>query len=180
MSSAQNQLLNSFHDRRTAVMLQKLFGSALAIFGTRSNDNALAGQVGEFVTATIASGAAVSLVTATAKNVTSIALTPGDWDIDGTIDYLPAATTSITQLNSSVSLTTNTLGTQPGGSGLATDPTATQSMPAQVPGANVNALTSPSTRLSVAANTTVYLVAQATFTVSTLTAYGTLRARRVR
>jgi hypothetical protein len=35
-------------------------------------------------------------------------------------------------------------------------------------------------RLSIAATTTVFLVAQCTFTVSTLSAYGTIRARRMR
>ncbi len=38
----------------------------------------------------------------------------------------------------------------------------------------------PTARFSLSGNTTIFLVAQATFTVSTLKAYGTMRARRMR
>jgi len=38
--------------------------------------------------------------------------------------------------------------------------------------------TLPTRRIAAAASTTIFLVAQATFTVSTLKAYGTIRARR--
>lgn len=149
------------------------------IQGTSTNDNAIAGDVGEFVTSTVASGAAVSITTATPVNITSISLTAGDWDIDGIIDFLPAATTSITQLVTAVSLTANTLSTQPGGSGLGTDPLVTWNQAASVPAAVVG-LATATIRLSIAATTTVYLVASANFTVSTMTGYGTIRARRVR
>ena len=57
------------------------------VIGTGTNDNAAAGIVGEFITATVAVGGAVALVTATANTVTSITLTPGDWDMSATIDY---------------------------------------------------------------------------------------------
>lgn len=148
------------------------------VLGTTSNDSATVGQVGEIITSTVASGAAVALTTATPANVTSISLTAGDWDVAGLIDFLPAGTTSITQLNASVSLTTATLGTQPGGSGLGPDPTATVNQAANVP-AGLVALDIGPVRVSIAATTTVFLVAQGTFTVSTMSAYGTIRARRV-
>ena len=148
------------------------------ILGTTSNDSATAGQVGEIITATVASGAAVALTTATPANVTSISLTAGDWDVAGLIDFNPAATTSITQLNTSISLTTATLGTQPGGSGLGADPTTIFTQAASVPNGVIGLDAGP-VRVSIAATTTVYLVAQGTFTVSTMTAYGTIRARRV-
>lgn len=149
------------------------------IQGTPTNDNALAGDIGEYISSTVASGSAVSLTTATPANVTSISLTAGDWDIDGTIDYTPGATTSITVLNAAVSLTTNTLSTQPGGSGLGSDPLTVLTQAAAVPNGTVT-VSSPTVRLSINQTTTVYLVASGTFTVSTLAAYGTIRARRVR
>lgn len=149
------------------------------IQGTSTNDNALTGDVGELITATVASGSAVSLTSTTAANITSISLTAGDWDIDGQIDFAPAATTSITQLNVGISLTSATLASQAGGSGLGTDPTFTVNQAANVPAALV-AVASGTVRLSIAATTTVYLVGQATFSVSTMTGYGTIRARRVR
>jgi hypothetical protein len=147
--------------------------------GTATNNNAAAGQVGEFVTATVAAGSAVALTTATGANVTSISLTAGDWEVDGQVDFSPAATTSVTQYNASCSLTSATLAPQAGGSGLGTDATFTINQAAQVP---VSTFMAPTitVRLSIAATTTVFLVAQAVFTVSTLSAYGTIRARRAR
>lgn len=147
--------------------------------GTSTNDNAIAGDVGEYIQATVAVGSAVSITTATPVNITSIILTAGDWDLDGIIDFLPAASTSVTQFNASISVTTGTLSTQPGGSGVSPDATVVFNQAAAVPAALV-AFPTATVRLTVSATTTVYLVAQATFTVSTMTGYGTIRARRMR
>ena len=147
--------------------------------GTSTNNNAAAGQIGEFVTATVASGAAVALTTSVAANVTSISLTAGDWDISAQVDHLIAASTSITQLNASISLTSATLAGQAGGAGLGTDATAVASFSAMVPTANITQDIGL-VRLSVAATTTVFLVAMDAFTLSTISAFGTIRARRVR
>jgi hypothetical protein len=137
-----------------------------------------ASDLGTLVTSSIPVGSAVSLTTATAANVTSITLAPGDWDISGVIDFNPAATTSVTNITAGVSLTSATLAAQTGGSGLGTDPTMAWNQAASVP-AGVMAMEVPAVRLSITATTTVYLVAKATFTVSTMTAYGTIRANRV-
>jgi hypothetical protein len=137
-----------------------------------------ASDLGTLVTSSIPSGSAVSLTTATPANVTSITLSPGDWDISGVLDFNPAATTSVTNVTASVSLTSATLSGQTGGNGLGTDPTMAWNQAASVP-AGVMALEVPAVRLSITKTTTVYLVAQATFTVSTMTAYGTIRANRV-
>lgn len=144
-----------------------------AKLGTTLGDNAIAGNVGEYVTAQVATGSSVGLTTATPANVTSISLSPGDWDVEGTVFFDPAASTSITQLEAGVS-----------GAGSATfdtfDRTAMQSVPAQVPGAHDTGLGTPESRFNLTVTTTIYLVAQATFTVSTLKAYGIIRARRMR
>lgn len=137
-----------------------------------------AADLGTLVTSSVPSGSAVSLTTATPANVTSITLTPGDWDISGVLDFNPAATTSVTNMTASVSLTSATLSGQTGGSGLGTDPTMIWNQAASVP-AGVCGLEVPAVRLSITKTTTVYLVAQATFTVSTMSAYGTIRANRV-
>lgn len=147
--------------------------------GTATNDSASPGNVGEYVTATVAVGSAVALTTATPANVTSISLTAGDWLVSGNINFAFGATTNMTQLNSSISLTTNVLGTQAGGSGLGTDPTTTWSQAAAVPVNTIGVDCGP-VRVTLAATTTVYLVAQGTFTVSTCSAYGTIRAWRIR
>lgn len=149
--------------------------------GTPTNDNAIPGDIGEYIFSTIPSGSAVSLTTATPANVTSIVLTPGDWDVDGLVDFSPAASTSVTQYNASVSGTSATLATQPGAGNFSPDTTFTVNQAAEVPAALFAAATMTA-RVSIplGANQTVFLVAQATFTVSTLSAYGTVRARRVR
>lgn len=143
------------------------------ILGTTTNDNAAAGYVGEYISSTIASGSAVSLTTNTTANVTSISLTAGDWDVTGVIDFKFGATTSYTNLQGGQSSTSATLGAQ--------DSYFDFEAPATVPTAAKDmAFPTPVTRFSLSATTTVYLVAQATFTVSTLAAYGTIRARRIR
>lgn len=147
--------------------------------GTATNDNATAGRPGEFITAVVLAGSAVALTSGAAANVASISLPPGDWDVSGVIDHNIAATTSVTQISSGVSLTSATLAPQTGGGGLGTDPTATLSYAAMVPGLGI-VQGAPLVRISLAATTTVYLIAQDTFSLSTISAYGTLRARRMR
>lgn len=153
------------------------------IKGTSTNDLALSGDVGEYLEANLLTASAVSVTTATPVNITSVVLTPGDWDVDAIVDFVPAATTSVTQWNVSVSNTTATLQSQAPSTSAAINigpfATTTINQAAQVPAAEVT-ISGATVRVSVSANTTIYLVAQAAFTVSTMTAYGSLRARRVR
>ena len=142
------------------------------VVGTVTNDNAVAGRVGEELKTVLASGSAVSLTTNTTANVTSVSLTAGDWEVSGVVDFTPGATTSLTQRTAGVSTTSATLGAQ--------DSMSQTSVAANVPGANVISQVTPNVRISVAVTTPVYLVARALFTVSTLAAYGSIRARRVR
>lgn len=147
--------------------------------GSNTNDSAAAGNVGELITATVAAGSAVSLTTATSANVTSISLTAGDWDVSAQVVHNAAATTSITLLQIGISATSATLPTQVGGSGIGTDPLGIERRAASVPAGALTTAVGP-VRVSLAATTTIYLVANDTFTVSTMSAYGTLRARRER
>lgn len=159
--------------------LRAAFGGSNPKIGTATNDSAAAGFVGEFVTATVATASAVSLTTGTAADVTSISLTAGDWDVSWVVDFKPGATTSVTSLKSSISLTTATLNTQAGGSGIGTEALALFDTAANVLGADFSLAGGP-VRCSFASTQTVYLVASATFAVSTMAAYGTIRARRAR
>ena len=142
--------------------------------GTTTNDNAASGKVGEYVESIIVSGSAVSLTTATAKTVTSISLTAGDWDVDCIVYYSLGGTTNYTDYRASLSLSTNTLDATPG---RLTD----TSVPANAPGA-LGALSQavPAYRFSLSGTTSIFLIAQSSFTVSTMSAYGIIRARRVR
>lgn len=146
------------------------FGTAASVRGTTTNDNAAAGFIGEYIVAQLASGAATALVTATSKTVTSIALTAGDWDVDGIVDFVMAAAT-VTNFKAGSNTVTNTLGGQD------TFASDASNFVTDTDTACVDFLT---TRYSLAAPTTVYLIAQATFSVGGVTAYGTIRARRVR
>jgi len=143
------------------------------IVGTTTNNNANAGSAGEVVTANVVAGSAVSLTTNTTANVTSISLTAGDWDVTGVVDFQFGATTSYSNVIGGTSTTSATLDVQ--------DTFFDFEIVAQVPTAgHDDSWVVPTRRLSLSGTTTVFLVAQGTFTVSTLKAYGTIRARRVR
>jgi hypothetical protein len=142
------------------------------IAGTTTNDNAAAGNVGEYIESIVSFASAVSLVTNTAKTVTSIALSAGDWDIFGIGGFSPAASTSISQLTSGSSDVTNAFNRSDGYYGL--------NMAAFVPGAVEMLFVIPTRRYSLAVPVTIYLVHRAIFTVSTCSGYGRISARRMR
>ena len=141
------------------------------MFGTTAGDAAAPGIVGEYITSLVALGGAVNLATNVGSTVTSIVLTAGDWDVTGIIDFHPGSTTAVTYLQGGSSLSPTTLGIQ---DTFFTNPfsTATTLIDASE--------TLPTRRFNFISTNTVYLVAIAGFTVSTMTAYGSIRARRVR
>lgn len=144
--------------------------SADGITGTVAGGNAPAGAIGEYYASSVVLASAVSLSSATAKNVTSISLPAGDWDVEGTVLFTYGATTSITSLFGSISLTSNTT------TGFA----FSHRCAAFVPGTAPMGYVVPRLRVSISSPTTVYLIAVAGFTVSTCAAYGIIEARRVR
>lgn len=145
--------------------------------GTATNDNAPAGDVGEYISSTIASGSAVSLSNGSPSNLTSISLTAGDWDVTCETLFSGGTTTPVTTLIASLSgvsagLSTNVPGEFIQVPGYAADlfaGGATYSLPAVGP-----------MRFSFSVTTTVYCVAQVSFTPGTVSVFGLLRARRVR
>jgi len=141
-----------------------------AVSGTITNDLAAAGVIGEYISASVVSGSAISLTTSVAANVTNIALTAGDWNVSGVIGFQGSGTTNVTYLQSSISSVSATNGTL--GQLSALSPVAV------IPSDQLVA--TPSVRISLAAPATIYLVAQGNFTVSTLKAYGFISARRAR
>lgn len=148
----------------------KTFTSGAVIKGTTTNDDAAAGYVGEFISATIVQGSAVALSTGTDANIASISLTAGDWDVFGNLNFDTAASTSITMLRGSSSTVSATR----------QSPGFTFRCAALVPGVESIGQAIPARRVSISGTTTIYLVAQGTFTVSTLAAWGNLYARRRR
>ncbi|VWM20539.1 beta strand repeat-containing protein [Burkholderia lata] len=142
------------------------------IKGTAAADNANVGSVGEYASSTVASGSAVSLTSGSSANITSITLTPGDWDVWGIVGTSPGGSTAQSYVAGGVSTTSATL------------PGVTSGATAQAPftavtGAGV-VLPVGRTRINVSSNTIVYLVATSNFTGSSNAAYGGLFARRAR
>lgn len=142
--------------------------------GEPGTGSAAAGEIGEYVESVIASGSATALTTATAKTVTSISLTAGDWDVDCIGYFIYGVSTSVTGQIIGLSLTTNTLDVTPGRF-------VELGTPAQVPtNTVVSGIGVPPYRFSLSGTTSIFLIAQGTFTVSTMSAYGIIRARRAR
>ena len=138
--------------------------TALAKAGTGVVDgsNAAAGQIGEYLSA---SSGSVSLSNGTTTDIVTLALTPGDWDVEGNVTFTP--TGAVSYAACSVSTVSASIG------GLAT----------RVPGASATTQirigTGGAVRISVSAAATAYLTAQSAFAGS-MTATGAIRARRVR
>lgn len=144
------------------------------IVGTTTNDNTTAGDVGEVIESSVVLGSAVSLTTGTAKTVTSISLTAGDWDVWGNVLFNPAAATTITEIVSTISTIDNTKPAVPNGGAY------TSMHLAFGTSANSMGFFSGMRRYSLSATTTIYLIAQATFGTDVLSAYGYIGARRRR
>jgi hypothetical protein len=137
------------------------------IVGTTTNNNANAGSVGETITN---SASGVSLTTGTPANVVSISLTAGDWDIWGNAEFDPAVSTVTSQIISAISTTSGTLPSSPNKCIQSTTQATGQS----------STCAPVYTRLSIASTTTVYIVVDSSFTISTMTAAAVITARRRR
>jgi hypothetical protein len=137
------------------------------IVGTTTNNNAQAGSVGEYITSSVPSG--VSLTNSTAANITSISLTAGDWDVWGSITFTGASSVT-TNLLSSINTTTATSAAAP----------FVNTMALAYPTNGAYTLIAPTQRFSLAATTTVFLVANQAFSAGTVTAGGYVSARRRR
>lgn len=155
------------------------------IVGTTTNDAAAAGRVGEVIASGVARASSVSLTTGTAKTITSISLTAGQWEVVAMGCLKPTnAGTSITSKSVAISLTDNTLPSSetiavPDASGQVTWEDAP--IAAIVPGNGSTAMIGTiRSVVKVSGTTTVYLVQQASFSVSTCTGFGSITGTRMR
>jgi hypothetical protein len=142
--------------------------AGVRVQGTNTNDSAAAGYVGEFLSATAGSTAATS---GAPGAVTSLSLTAGDWDVEGTVLFAAAGTTVVTQVTIGLSTTSG---------GFAAQGTfGRMDMVGSFTGLTMQ-LNSGSTRFSLATTTTVFLNYFATFTTSNMNKLGQITARRAR
>ncbi len=146
------------------------------ILGEATTGNATAGNIGEYIENIRTSGSASSLTSATPLTIAQISLTAGDWDVDCVVYFAMGGTAiTTTDTRASLSLVTNTIDLTPGrfmnnlvGAAGATGAT--------------DAVNLPNYRFSLSGTTTIFLIAQSTFTgtAPTMGGYGIIRARRVR
>jgi hypothetical protein len=169
--SAPNALINALTINATGVNASGVFTSN-GITGSNTNDSAAAGVIGETITATLAHSVATALVANTAKNILSISLSAGDWDVRGNINFnanMPANGAS----QSTAAISTTSLAQTDNGFlayGILANPGGTT-----IPmGAAVGL---PPRRISLLTTTTIYLVGNSSVAG---TGDGYIEARRMR
>lgn len=126
-------------------------------------------SVGNFTEVT---GSLIALTSATVTPLCALSLTAGDWDIQGTVEFEPAATTQYSDLILGVSQSATAFGVSPGSR------TRVRAMTNTIGVSQLNPeLSTPSVRVSLAAAATVYLLTEVTFAVAGMSAIGYMRAR---
>lgn len=120
-------------------------------------------------------GAAVALLSNATVNVTSLPLTAGDWDVSGEVWFAFAGSPSLVSIiGAGITAASATMPTTP-------SPNTARN---QVNNSNLSAqmqvLPLATTRISLAAPTTIYLVATDNFTGGSSSVYGQINARRAR
>ncbi len=138
--------------------------SLAANAGVTDGSDASAGQVGEYVAAT---GSGVGLANGSPANVATLALTAGDWDVSGNVQFV--ATGALTRVTAGVSTVSG------GYNSWSTTVSGTLGS-----GSSQQIGNGGPVRVIVGTPTTAYLVATATFTSGGVTAGGTIWARRMR
>lgn len=122
-------------------------------------------------TSSIAVGSAVSLTTATVAVITQLDLSAGGWLITANPTFLGTGVTASEQVAF--------LGTASGTSTTGQDTANTSYATPPVAGSTANCTTSINYFYNAATATTIYLKAKATFTIGTISAYGSLTAIRI-
>lgn len=159
-------------------------GGTIGQVGDVSGLAASAGLVGESLQATLVAGSAVSETTATPVDITTLSLTPGDWQVTGKCDRTLTGTTA-TVYGCSLSGTLNTLSTQPGfATGNLTCQPETFFTQSATFGTTVtgryDSVVGPIVCRVVTAAATIHLVAGDSFSAGTVGVFGSIQARRLR
>lgn len=142
------------------------------LVGVTDGSSAAAGVIGEIITGSRLAASASALTTSIALNVTSISLTAGDWDVSGVVGFT-GVSGNTTVYAAGISTTSATFPPEPYLGGI--------TLLGHVSGANGNQVLPISNfQVNVSSTTTVYLIAQCTFTTGAANAYGGIRARRIR
>lgn len=137
--------------------------------GTITNDSAAAGDVGEYIPSVV--GTTNFPATTVFGDLTSIALTPGDWDV-----------TAIMAVDNLASVTNVVMGISPNSGNSTTGLVLGSNRVAILPPTSGSSTSGsiPNYRVSIASGATYYLKYSASYSGSIPTAEGRLSARRVR
>jgi len=146
--------------------------------GVTDGSEAQPGDIGEYMVESNTTG--VELSSMSVKTICSISLTPGDWEIWGTIDFTPPGNVSPNMICASVSVTTDALPTNDdlmNGVGIINMLTTTA-----LTSGERQVLMTGACRSNSAAPLDLYLVGQIAFAAAaaTVNAKGYICARRVR
>jgi hypothetical protein len=135
--------------------------------GVVDGSNAAAGQIGEVISSSVLASA-TAMTTTAPVDITSIILTPGDWDVWGNIVTSPAGTTTTSYLEGSISTT----GPEDATAELALQVSGSAGIPLAYP--------LPYKRVNITSGATAYLVGRVDFAIAAMHAGGSIYARRAR
>lgn len=148
----------------------KVAGQTITQELTRSDLTATAGNVGEYISQSIASGSAVTLTSGSVAAIGSIVISgTGDFDLYGMIALTGTTTTTVTTAQTSINTTGTVLGTTLGlfsNNNFGGVALGGEDLSMNIIGARVTAAG------------TYFLNTKVTFAVGTLNAYGLIEARR--
>jgi hypothetical protein len=148
------------------------------IVGTTTNNSAVAGAVGEVISANVASASQITLSgTGVVTNIASISLTAGDWDVQGEV-WIAVGTGGATAVRAGLSTTSATL---PADSSISQSAWNINSNPTLLAssGSGYRAPLRPC-RALLSATTPYYLVTSVDYPSGTITVFGSIWARRAR
>jgi hypothetical protein len=150
--------------------------AVIAVNGVTDGSNAVVGDVGQTIVQARIQTSGVTMSSSVATNICQISLTAGDWDVRGSVNVVMTslAVNGVEIGAANISTTSATISTDGYDSqGSASNPSAAvQSFSYSMP--------LPPRRISLSANTTVYMVGSSGGNASTRRGYGYIEARRVR
>ena len=142
--------------------------TSAAITCTTTNDSASAGHLGQYVSSIIPFASAVTMVSSTATDMTSISLAAGDWDCDGLLTFTNLGT-GVNGLLGWISSTSATL------------PDVSLRVGINATGMTANfSIAIPRIRFSLSTTTTIYISGYLSNVSGNGAACGYLTARRPR
>lgn len=155
-------------------------GEGVEIEGITDGSNPTTGYVGEVITASTGRASAVSLSTGTTANITSLSHSAGRWLVTGIAGFDVAGGTTVTAIDAALSKTSATL---PAASTLGVPTDGELWLEQGFGGATIgdwdmHIVLGPYL-WNISATDTLYLVANATFGVSTVAAYGSISSVRI-